>query len=353
MRPEAERVIGPMPLTSPAGSQEVLVHHQLRRALGYTALSLILLQAPAEAQTYPSVEKRVASSHPATPAGWKQTCIQGPDTGAPSTDCPVLVWGDYTYWAWSDSNNDNTMAIVAYDATGKAVKQWVKPGLRYIWQITLDEAKETVTFVGQSSRAATMRWDELEIDPPPPGELTVVEVDASALACVFGASCAVTPNDTSADIPMPQGVSGKGRRNTRTFVGAAGTPGAGKTAYQYQVDMTEAVSSWTVPCVTDLTVDFGPVAQLPYGPGGSQDIFVITSGTGVTGTVKLYEAQKRGNAILFTFNQPVCAGSTAPGTGISTFFVGVASNGAPRAVTAKVGWPGLEGLSVGARAPAN
>ena len=99
--------------------------------------------------------------------------------------------------------------------------------------------------------------------------------------------------------------------------------------------MTEAVSSWTVPCVTDLTVDFGPVAQLPYGPGGSQDIFVITSGTGVTGTVKLYEAQKRGNAILFTFNQPVCAGSTAPGTGLSTFFVGVASNGAPRAVTAK------------------
>jgi hypothetical protein len=37
---------------------------------------------------------------------------------------------------------------------------------------------------------------------------------------------------------------------------------------------------------------------------------------------------------------------------MSSYFIGLASAQAPKAVTAKVGWPGLEALDVPARAPA-
>jgi hypothetical protein len=303
---------------------------------------------PAAAQMPPSVEKRTASSHPATPDGWKQTCIQGPNTGAPSQDCPVLVYGDYTYWVWSDANNDTRMAIVAYDPSGRAVKQWVKPGARYIWEINRDESKQTISFVGQASATITMTWDELAIAPIP-NALQVANVDASKLACLFSPQCSVSVADTLGDIPMPPGVTGTGRLQSRTYLGVQGAPGAGKIAYEYRVDLTQAVSSGEVPCVTDLAVDFGPVTQLDYGdPGQPADVFVVNQG-GI-GKVGLFDAVKVGNAVTLTFNQPVCAGAT-PGTGLSSFFVGLASTGAPRSVIAKVGWPGLEALNVAARAP--
>jgi hypothetical protein len=324
------------------------MRHQIPLVLAAAMPSLVGAAAPALAQAPPSVEKRMATSHPATPPGWKQTCIQGPDTGAPSPDCPVLVFGDYTYWVWSDANNDVRMAIVAYDAAGKAVREWVKPGARYIWQITRDESKQTIGFVGQANATITMTWDELAIAPPIPNALKVVDVNASSLACLFAPQCTVTATDTTGDIPLPPGVSGTGRLQSRTFVGAPGTPGAGKTAYEYRVDLTQAVSTGEVPCVTDLTVDFGPVTQLDYGGGQPADVFVVNQGG--LGTVGLFDTVKIGNRITFTFNQPVCAGPAA-GSGLSSFFIGASSTTAPRDVTAKVGWPGLDGLNVPARAP--
>jgi hypothetical protein len=241
------------------------------------------------------------------------------------------------------------MAIVAYDASGRAVKQWIKPGARYIWEINRDEAKQTISFVGQSSATITMTWDELAIEPPIPNAIKVANVEASALACLFSPQCSVIVTDTLGDIPMPPGVTGTGRLQSRTYLGAQGAPGAGKTAYEYRVDLTQAVSSGEVPCVTDLTVDFGPITQLDYGgPDQPADVFVVDRG-GI-GKVGLFDAVKVGNAVTLTFNQPICAGAT-PGTGLSSFFIGLASTGAPRSIVAKVGWPGLEPLNVPARAP--
>ena len=324
------------------------MQHHVPVLVGAAVGSLLAVGSPVLAQVPPSVEKRTASSHPATPPGWKQTCIQAPEGAAPSPDCPVLVFGDYTYWVWSDANNDTRMAIVAYDAAGKAVREWVKPGARYIWQINRDESKETIAFVGQGNATITMTWDELTIEPPIPNALKVVNVNASALACLFGPQCRVTVTDTLGTIPMPPGVSGTGRLQSRTFVGAAGTPGADKTAYEYRVDLSQAVSGGEAPCVTDLAVDFGPIAQLDYGGGQLSDVFVVNEGG--LGKVGLYDAVKVGNVVTFTFNQPVCAGPT-PGSGVSSFFFGLASSAAPKDVTAKVGWPGLDPLDVPARAP--
>jgi hypothetical protein len=122
------------------------------------------------------------------------------------------------------------------------------------------------------------------------------------------------------------------------------------TAYEYRVDMTQAIVAGDASCVTDLSVDFGPNAQLNYDGSGNSDAYVITQG-GI-GTVGVLYATRSGNTLNFTFSQPVCAGATA-GSGQSSQFIGVASAQAPVATTATVGWPGLLGLSVPARAPAH
>lgn len=185
------------------------------------------------------------------------------------------------------------------------------------------------------------------------GPLTFVNVGAPAINCVFsqpvGGKCTVTVSDSVGTIAMPFGVTGVGRLQSRTYTGAAGTPGAGQTAYLYRVDLTGAVSDGEAPCVTDLEVDFGPVTKLPYTGGATKyDIFVITSG-GI-GSVGLFDAEQTGASVDLIFNQPVCAGPT-PGSGKSSYFIGLASATAPHAVTAHVGWPGLNPIPVDARAP--
>ena len=183
--------------------------------------------------------------------------------------------------------------------------------------------------------------------------LTFTNVGAPAINCVFskpvGKLCSVVVNDSVGAIPLPAGVAGKGILQTRTFAGAAGTPGAGKTAYEYRIDMTQAVSDGEIPCVTDLAVNFGPDTKLPYkGNATLYDVYVITSG-GI-GSVSLFDVERTGNVVDFIFNQPVCAGPM-PGSGLSSYFFGIASASPPHAVTAHVGWPGLDPLAVAARAP--
>ena len=60
--------------------------------------------------------------------------------------CWVLEWGNYAYWAYSYIDNRVAMNIVAYDNIGNIVKQWEQPGARYLYNITVDPARQMVTF---------------------------------------------------------------------------------------------------------------------------------------------------------------------------------------------------------------
>ena len=183
--------------------------------------------------------------------------------------------------------------------------------------------------------------------------LSFVNVAAPAINCIFNATCTITVTDSVGAIPFSPGTAtGKGILQTRTYKGMPGTPGAGLTGYEYRIDMTQAVSPGEAPCITDLAVDFGPVTKLKYKAGDPKtyDVFVITKG-GI-GTVPLFDVEQTGSVIDFVPNQPICAGVT-PGTGLSSYFFGLASTYAPKAVTAHVGWPGLLPLDVAARAPAH
>lgn len=184
------------------------------------------------------------------------------------------------------------------------------------------------------------------------GPLSFVNVSAPDINCVFNTTCTVTVTDSVGTIAVPPPLwTGTARLQSRTIPGAPGAPGAGKTAYEYRVDLTQAVSDGEVPCVTDISIDFGAVAKLQYNKAGpSDDVFVVNKGG--LGTIGLYAVEQTGNVITFTFNQPVCAGPT-PGTGHTSYFFGLASEYAPHAITAHVSVPGLDPIDVPARGPAH
>lgn len=179
--------------------------------------------------------------------------------------------------------------------------------------------------------------------------LTVVTVSAPAINCKFDTDCKITVNDSTANFTL-SGTSGNAFLQSRTWPkGQAGTVGAGRFAYLYRLDLTQLAGLTALPCVSKLSLDFGPVVALDYDGNGKADhVFVITKGG--LGSVKPSSVDQVGNKITFNFATPVCAGS-APGKGETSFFFGLASAKTAKAVTATV-TPTLGApLSLAARAP--
>ena len=178
--------------------------------------------------------------------------------------------------------------------------------------------------------------------------LSVVNVNASAPACVFSTTCSIGVTDTIGTIALP-GISGTARLQSRTFTGGSGATAAGFHGHEYRVDLTNATGITALPCVTSLRLTFGPVAAFQYdGMGGADQVYVLTSGG--LGTIGLASAVKSGDDITFTFASPVCAGSS-PGTGATSYFFGLASTRAPIAINATVSQTLGSALSVAGQAP--
>ena len=162
--------------------------------------------------------------------------------------------------------------------------------------------------------------------------LKVVEVNAPAVNCVFRTTCRITVTDSVGHIPLPFiATAGTAWLQSRSFTAEPGTPGAGKTGYLYRISLTEA--SGSAECIGGLVLDFGPVAKLPYQPGVMADVFVIT--TGGLGTIGIKSATKTGNVIEFELAQGLCLSGGADIKN-TTFFFGLAADGAPTASTARI-----------------
>jgi hypothetical protein len=145
--------------------------------------------------------------------------------------------------------------------------------------------------------------------------LTVVNVGAPAINCVFNTTCTVTVTDSIGNFTPPVD-SGTGRLQSRTYLGVTPAPAAGDGAYEYRVDLTSVQGITAVNCVTAMELNFGPVVKLPYTPNGMFQVFVVTSGG--LGSVGLASAIQTGSRIKFNFSAPVCPGATS-------FFFGLAS----------------------------
>ena len=180
------------------------------------------------------------------------------------------------------------------------------------------------------------------------GNLNFVEVNAPKVNCVFAANCTITVSDSVGQLPL----ANLNKPNTawlqsRTFTGAAGTPGAGKTGYEYRLDMTQA--SGSLECINGIVVNFGPITQLPYKNNQPSDGYVIT--TGGLGTIGLGTVEQDAGVITFNFAKPICA-TEQVNAALTTFFFGLASVNPPVAISAGVFATGLQPFfSVPARAP--
>lgn len=179
--------------------------------------------------------------------------------------------------------------------------------------------------------------------------LKIVNVSAPAINCVFNPACTVTVNDTSDNVTLSTG--GTGFLQSRTFTGAPGSPAAGLFAYEYRLDLRNAVGITAISCIDAMTINFGPVVgTLNYGGDPKPDqVFVVTGG-GI-GSIGLASANWIApGKIIFKFSSPVCEGR-APGKGNSSFFWGLVSRTAPKPLTAVLHETGGATHSVKARSP--
>lgn len=194
-------------------------------------------------------------------------------------------------------------------------------------------------FLALSAVALCTAWPAAQAEP-----LSVINIGATAVNCVYDAACGFAVNDTVATIPVA-GISGRALLQTRTFSGGTGSPAAAKTGFEYRVNLTGAVGS---RCVSALKLPFGSIVKLPYIPDGPYaDIYVVASGD--LGTIGLAAADKTGNTITVTFSKPVCPGAN-PGKGESSLFFGLTSSEPPKPATAQVDITGETSASVPVRA---
>jgi hypothetical protein len=178
--------------------------------------------------------------------------------------------------------------------------------------------------------------------------LTVVEVNAPAVNCVFDPSCIITVSDTVGFIPLPYLAAPKTAfLQSRTFSGAPGTPAAGKTGYMYRISLTQAAG--TADCLGGLVLKFGTPLRLPYAPGQLADVFVVTSGG--LGTIGLKSAARTGEVIVFELSKGLCLAG-GPDLSNTTFFFGLAADTPAMPVAAQIFSSGNPPLySVDARVP--
>ena len=180
--------------------------------------------------------------------------------------------------------------------------------------------------------------------------LKVVNVTAPAINCVFttASPCTIGVSDTSADVPMSAG--GTGRLQSRTFKGLSGSPADGMFAYEYRLNLTNAVGAVNIACIDWISISFGPVVNtLDYDDDRKPDqIFVVTSGG--LGTIGLASAVQTADTIKFKFSKPVCEGG-APGKGDSSLFWGLVSKSPAKEVTAMLHETGGATHVVKARSP--
>ena len=157
-----------------------------------------------------------------------------------------------------------------------------------------------------------------------------------------------SPEAVETEIPL-QGINGKAVLQSRVIRAAPGSRAAGRFAYEYRIDLSQATTFADVSCLLNLSVKFGPIEKLPYAAGAPgvalRDVYSIKQGVPAN-QLGFSSAVQTGDLVTFTFERPVCAGDgRTPGD--TTFAFGLASRDAPdRGVNVLIDAPGLEDMRV-------
>ncbi|MCL6664217.1 InlB B-repeat-containing protein [Paenibacillus amylolyticus] len=125
----------------------------------------------------PSVEMRpeTEGNQLVKPDVAKVVCSD-PTTEASSPSCPVIKWGDLTYWIYSDKDNNFVFYVAVYNQKGALINHKIFSGARYIKEITVDGSSERVTLKGQGNQIVQVTFDQLkEITYTPGVDLSVTD----------------------------------------------------------------------------------------------------------------------------------------------------------------------------------
>ncbi|MCA9547814.1 MAG: hypothetical protein KC613_25595, partial [Myxococcales bacterium] len=93
------------------------------------------------------------------PEGTKISCNR--PGGAQADACPVIQLGDYTVWAFSYRNNSYGFELAAYRGDQLVGHRGVG-GSRYLEGAQVNRGAQTVDFIGQGGRKATVSFADLE-----------------------------------------------------------------------------------------------------------------------------------------------------------------------------------------------
>lgn len=156
----------------------------------------------------------------------------------------------------------------------------------------------------------------------------VVNTSAS-VNCLFSTTCSVLATDHLYDFAITGG-NGHARLQSRIYQGQPGSVAAGKWVYRYRINLENVTATGSLlPYADQISVStFGPLRQYDYNfdTVATDHVFNVTVGgagsKGVTLSYPLF------GWTYFIWGDPVYAG-TSPGTGQSSYFMGVVSDYAP------------------------
>lgn len=131
---------------------------------------------------------------------------------------------------------------------------------------------------------------------------------------------------------------------------AAVEESAGDGSRDEGVDMTSVSGPLPASAVRTFSLDFGPIAPLTYTGAGASEVYVITQG-GV-GTVRPASVTLFRNRLTVNFGNPGVPAGGNPGSGQTSFFMGLASSHPPRDTTAQITDGAGNVYSIAAKAPA-
>lgn len=117
----------------------------------------------------PIVSRRPKTQLPIVPDDLVYAARLDADWPRESPMCPVLRFGNHTYWPFSFGDGRLAMGIVAYNVAGREKRRWDRFGARHCWRITCDPVARAVSFHGERLKTTrepgiiTLPWEELWI----------------------------------------------------------------------------------------------------------------------------------------------------------------------------------------------
>jgi hypothetical protein len=138
-------------------------------------------------------------------------------------------------------------------------------------------------------------------------DITIVRQTGSEFICMFNADCRSGPA-TGGGITPPWPSSDQ-RLSASTFTASSGSPADGTTVYLYRLDLTRDHDKNT-ECVAGVSLDFGPLAQIPPVTANKAHVYVITTGD-AAGTIPIKSAEQDGDLIELSFDADLCGSKSS------------------------------------------